>query len=135
MEIDKFLSRLDVVKQTSPTQWVARCPSHKDKYPSLSIGLSGDGKILINCFAGCTTESILAAINLTFRDLYPDNAPFRAAVATASKRLKPIDLKSLDETVLVIAKADLDSGKTLSIEDQARLELAMVRLGIRGAVA
>lgn len=135
MRAADFLERLEGVRQTSPNQWISKCPAHSDKSPSLSIGLSPDGKIKFHCFAACDGGSVLDAIGLKFRDLYPDNAPFRAAVSTAAKRLKPIDLRSLDETVLVIAKADLDAGKTLSIEDSARLELAMIRLGIKEAVA
>ena len=49
--------------------WAARCPAHEDRKASLSIGRSDDGRVLIHCHAGCTTDAVLQAIGLTFRDL------------------------------------------------------------------
>lgn len=48
-----------------------RCPAHDDKNPSLSVSLK-DNKILLHCFAGCSTESILDALGLTEADLFLD---------------------------------------------------------------
>ena len=33
--------------------WMARCPAHDDREPSLSIRDAGDGKVLVRCHAGC----------------------------------------------------------------------------------
>lgn len=49
-------------------QWTARCPSHADRLPSLSFRLS-DGKPILYCHAGCSTEDVLASLGLSFRDL------------------------------------------------------------------
>jgi len=49
----------------------ARCPAHDDERPSLSIKLTDDGRILLQCFAGCSIEQILAALRLTKADLIP----------------------------------------------------------------
>ena len=40
------------------------CPAHEDKEPSLSIGEGADGKLLLNCFAGCSFEEIILAAGL-----------------------------------------------------------------------
>lgn len=72
MELNEFLSRLNNVKK-SGSGYMAQCPvpNHNDKNPSLSIGMSEDGtKILINCFAGCTTDEILSAMGLKVSDLF-----------------------------------------------------------------
>jgi putative DNA primase/helicase len=53
--------------------WMARCPAHDDRYPSLSIREAEDGKILIYCHAGCDQEHVIAA--LRSRGLWPDNGP------------------------------------------------------------
>ena len=53
--------------------FMARCsvPGHDDKNPSVHIQLSEDGtRILIHCFAGCTTEEIMSAIGLKMSDLF-----------------------------------------------------------------
>ena len=41
MNADTLLSRLDKVKLTGPDKWVARCPAHDDRGPSL-----GDHKLV-----------------------------------------------------------------------------------------
>ena len=51
--------------------WLARCPAHDDRRPSLSIGVGRDGRTLLKCFAGCPTEAVIAAVDLTMRDLFP----------------------------------------------------------------
>ena len=33
--------------------WMARCPVHDDRSPSLSISAGKDGKVLVRCHAGC----------------------------------------------------------------------------------
>jgi len=43
--------------------WLARCPAHDDKRPSLSIGESNSGKLLIHCFGGCSFEMIIAQLS------------------------------------------------------------------------
>jgi hypothetical protein len=42
--------------------WSARCPAHDDQSESLSIGEGHEGKLLLHCHAGCSFESIRAAI-------------------------------------------------------------------------
>lgn len=49
----------------------ARCPAHDDRNPSLSVTEEADGKVLINCHAGCSTEDVLAVLGLTWMDLWP----------------------------------------------------------------
>lgn len=41
--------------------WMARCPEHDDRIPSLSIR-AVDGKVLVRCHAGCEQESVVAAL-------------------------------------------------------------------------
>src|SRR4029077_14921045 len=42
--------------------WMARCPAHDDREPSLSIREAEDGKILVHCHAGCDQEQVIAAL-------------------------------------------------------------------------
>jgi putative DNA primase/helicase len=51
--------------------WIAKCPAHEDRVASLSISESkSDGRVLVHCHAGCTTENVLAAVGLEMRDLF-----------------------------------------------------------------
>ena len=42
--------------------WMARCPVHEDRSPSLSISAGKDGKVLVRCHAGCDQRDLIAAL-------------------------------------------------------------------------
>ena len=42
--------------------WMARCPAHDDRDPSLSIMDAGDGKVLVRCHAGCEQMHVIAVL-------------------------------------------------------------------------
>ena len=73
--VDLVLSRLGLnnVKKVSGG-YMARCPVHDDKNPSLSITEGDDGRVLLKCFAGCSTEEIVKALGLTMSDLFPPSS-------------------------------------------------------------
>lgn len=54
------LSRLSGVRRMGG-YWMARCPAHEDRAPSLSLR-PVDDRLLANCFAGCDISDIRAAI-------------------------------------------------------------------------
>src|SRR5437870_3947424 len=68
--VETVLARLKGVR-TSKRGWVACCPAHSDREPSLSIGLGDEGQVLLNCFAGCTLERIVEAMGIIVADLFP----------------------------------------------------------------
>ena len=51
--------------------WIALCPSHDDRNPSLSISDGDDGKILLHCHAGCSVYQIASAAGFSLKDLFP----------------------------------------------------------------
>ena len=69
-EIAELLTRLDKVTGKYP-KWSARCPAHMDRSPSLGIRQLDDGKILINCLAGCGAVDVMDAIGMSLSDLFP----------------------------------------------------------------
>lgn len=54
------------------TQRSARCPVHDDNGPSLSVGLSPEGKVLMHCHAGCDPVQIWDTLGLLARDLFEE---------------------------------------------------------------
>ena len=40
---------------------MAKCPAHEDRTASLSINTGDDGRVLLKCHAGCSTDDILDA--------------------------------------------------------------------------
>lgn len=51
--------------------WSARCPAHNDGNPSLGVKVEDDGRILLTCHAGCSTDDVMAALGLNWTDFPP----------------------------------------------------------------
>lgn len=62
--ITDVIERLNKVKKTSANNWIAACPAHEDKHPSLSISVGRNDQVLLNCHAGCTFEDIVSSLDL-----------------------------------------------------------------------
>ncbi len=129
MSADNLLQHLRKIKRTKPNHWLACCPAHDDKSPSMSVRELDDGRVLIHCFAGCSVAEILSAVGLTFSDLFPENEnqhgkperrPFPAVDV-----LRAIAFESM---LVLIAAADLLAGHPFSDTDRTRLELAVSRI-------
>jgi hypothetical protein len=69
--IDKVLHRLEKAKSTAPGKWVAKCPAHDDRRPSLSIREADDHRVLLKCWTGCGAAEIVNALGLSLSDLFP----------------------------------------------------------------
>ena len=69
--IDALKDSGKTVKQTGQDSFIAQCPAHDDGKPSLSIR-KGRGQVLTFCFAGCTANAIVAALNMRIEDLFDD---------------------------------------------------------------
>lgn len=48
----------------------AKCPAHQDRTPSLSVSVGDDDRVLLHCFAGCPTETVVAELGLKPSDLF-----------------------------------------------------------------
>ncbi len=72
---DEILRHLNRVTHRGPGQWMAECPCHPDRNPSLSITQreDGDGAILLHCF-GCDAgfREVCEAIGISTSQLFPD---------------------------------------------------------------
>jgi len=129
--VDKLLSRLDGVKQTGTGRWIAKCPSHEDRRPSLSIREVEDGMVLVHCFTGCGGAEVIAAAGLEFSDLYPERLPAHdyhkgaRRPAHAEDVLRCVAFESL---LTATAASNLAQGYELTEQDRQRLWTAVERL-------
>jgi hypothetical protein len=128
--LEALLPRLERVKQTGKNKWMACCPAHEDSTPSLSIRSTDDGRVLIHDFGGCSTESVLDALNLTMSDLFEGPlghhfAPIYGGRFTANELLASIAHETF------VARLILEDAKdsVLSTEAMARLDRALVLIG------
>lgn len=122
MSAENLLIRLEKVRKTGQGRYIACCPAHADKSPSLAIRSMDDGTTLIHCFSGCGTEQVLSAVGLTFADLMPEakgnyikgeKRPFAAIDA-----LRCLGFEAL---VVMCAAKTLSNGKPLPEQDAERL--------------
>lgn len=85
--IENVLTHFEKVKPKTGGGWLALCPAHADRSPSLSIDRGDDGRVLLKCMAGCDTEAVLKAAGLTWSDIFPDGQrPQPQIVATYDYR-------------------------------------------------
>ncbi len=67
--VERVLAQLKGVRPAL-RGWVACCPAHADRNPSLSIGVGEQGQVLLKCFAHCPLERIVEAMGLSVEDLF-----------------------------------------------------------------
>ena len=69
-------------RRSGPHQWQGRCPSHKDRTPSLSITDGDDGRPLVHCHAGCEQSAVIEALRAKgLWNGYEGTSTMRAAFA------------------------------------------------------
>jgi hypothetical protein len=124
-----LIDQLEGVRRTGPTRWVAHCPAHEDRQPSLAVREVDDGRVLVHCFGGCSVENVLASVGLTFEALYParargDRLPPERRPFPAVDVLRALANESL---VTMCAASAVAQGKLLSATDRDRLTVAASR--------
>jgi hypothetical protein len=129
-----ILDRLDGVRDAGNGTHMAKCPAHDDSSPSLKVTFRDD-RTLIHCFAGCSVESVLESLGLTFSDLFPESVKpqTRQLRRPARQALQTLDREAL--VVLIIA-SDMLAHKIISEDVLERLTTAVGRIGkVRDEVA
>lgn len=129
MTIENLLSRLTKVKKTGNGRWLACCPAHDDRSPSLAIKIESDGRILIHDFAGCAVHEILGSVELTFDELFPEklmehgkplSRPFNAHDV--------LEALSAESMIVAVSANKLFHGEDFTIAEWQRLKLANQRI-------
>jgi hypothetical protein len=122
-----LLERLEGLEPRGKGRWMARCPAHRDRVPSLSIR-EADDRVLLHCFAGCEARAVLTAVGLSLSDLF--NEPLDHSwpairdyrhVHAAREALK---LLAHESFLVLLAAENLAHGRTLIDSDLARLSQA-----------
>lgn len=126
MSAAALLSRLEKVKETGADRWVACCPAHADRSPSLSIR-DDDGKVLLHCFAGCSAIDVLAAVGLDWDAVFPtrSNDPYR------DKKSPPVPYRdallciSAEAFVVLAVASKVERGDYVAADEMERLTQAV----------
>jgi hypothetical protein len=130
MSAARLLDRLEGVKSTGQGRWLARCPAHEDRSPSLSIRELGDGRLLLHDFAGCSAGDVLEALGLSLADLYPDGP--RGSFRPSHSRVPAGDVlqaiaHEVDVAALILA--GVVDRRAIQAGEFERLALAASRIG------
>ncbi len=129
--VNRLLGRLELVREIGAGRWIARCPAHEDRRPSLSIRGLEDGRILLHDFAGCSATDVVSAIGLELSDLFPER-PTHYHGATRPNHFhaarEALQLQGRQALIVAIAAENLASGISLTDEDRALLLAAARRL-------
>ncbi len=137
MSAATLIARLDGVRRTGAGRWLARCPAHDDRRPSLSVAELRGRPGAVHCFAGCAIEDVLDAVGLTFGDLFPprplgERLPRLRRPFPAADVLQAVAYEAL---VVYLCARSLDEGKRLTGPERERLRLAVSRLQHAAEVA
>lgn len=130
MALPYLLNALQKVKKTGPNRYIALCPAHADKRPSLTITEKDGGVVLIKCWAGCGAAEILQAVGLDFAALFPPRDE-QHAHKPQRRPWNPYDiLKTLEfeSTIAYLCAKKLAEGRPLSEREQDRLLQTVSRL-------
>ena len=135
MQLEQFLSLLRGVRRAGKGRWIARCPHHNDRRPSLAITKGDRVPILLHCFAGCDPDQVVGALGLELSDLMPERDPNfndgeRARLAmmpfTAEQAIRCLGTEA---TFLFVTAADIVSGKAIDSLTKDRIVEAAARIG------
>lgn len=129
MIVDHLLAHLDKVRKTSKDSWIACCPHHDDKSPSMTIREVDDGRLLLHCFAGCSVEDVLGSMGMTFSDLYPEkplehSKPMRRPFPAGDV----LEMVANEALIVAVASSNIRQGIQLTDVDHDRLWTAQERL-------
>ena len=84
--VTDFLALLEKVKPSGKDRWMALCPAHNDRTPSLSVTALPD-KILVSCQAGCHINAVLASLKIEMSDLYFDSHKAKSSALEGPKEI------------------------------------------------
>ena len=134
MSANTLLLHLTGIKETGAGRYLACCPAHSDKRPSLAIRELDDERVLIHCFAGCSVEEVLHAVGLELDALYPE----KLIGHCLHPERRPFSARDILEAVkhealiVSVAASTIARGETLVEDDRKRLMLASRRLQAAG---
>lgn len=123
-----LINRLEGVKATGPGRWIARCPAHEDRRPSLTVRELDDGRVLLHDFGGCETGAVLSALGLTLSDLFPRTGENYAPAHSRVPARDLLELISMETTTVWLIATSMRRSGRISEQDMERLTRAARRI-------
>jgi putative DNA primase/helicase len=120
MRISEFLALPKIhesLRKAGDQRWQCLCPAHADhRTKSLCIGVGDDGRILVDCKAGCKVDDVCKSLDIKLSDLFPD------AKDGVSKRRLPKETK-VSRSYPSIEDAGRKIAKRIQVQDSRPVRL------------
>ena len=127
MPIEPFLSKLHKVRPKGAGKWIACCPCHNDKSPSLAIS-DDHGVILIHCF-GCGANAVEVAetLGIDLSELFPDGVTYEKQQRKYFPADQVLSALKVESAVLYLISKQMLEG-TATKETKNEIYKSMCRL-------
>lgn len=127
--MEQILERLDGVRRHGKDKYMACCPVHQDKSPSMMVTDKGD-KITMYCFScGAKGPEIIKAIGLPTSVIFKDSGTFDKQSYILSKT------ETEDKMMIAVYDNAVNRGEVISHDDFRRYRLAKSREELRSEQA
>lgn len=101
-------------RRTGDDTYMACCPAHRDKSPSLSLKGLPDGRVLMHCFAGCSWDEILFVMDMDPSEIMPPNDNYKPVTSA----LKSAEKRFIRDVQLLVCESAMARGERLSESDK-----------------
>jgi hypothetical protein len=128
--IEDVLSRLSKVKKTGRGNWIACCPAHDDRSPSLTLHAADDGRVLCRCWSGCSFNEIVDAVGLGWEPWFPPKQAddFKLPIRRPFPAGDVLEALGSEAMLVAVAAANVALGVPLTQEDRDRVWEANCRI-------
>ncbi len=128
MRVEEILGRLDKVRRTGERNWIACCPAHDDKSPSMSVCDDVTGKVLVHCFGGCSAREIVEAVGLNLADLFADEPKKGQPTKRPFPAWDVLQCLGKESMIAYMVASAAARGEAIPKEDLDRCRLAASRI-------
>jgi hypothetical protein len=126
-----ILTHLQKVKRLGDGRYIALCPCHNDRNPSLGVTLKPDGKWLIRCFScGAKGIDVCNTLGIDPISLYPsnNNPRYEKQKRSGFSALQLMNAMEADLVRLLIIANDLNAIDALSDDDREFVSEVVIRI-------
>lgn len=102
-------------------QWMAQCPAHDDRNPSLAIREGRDGSALLTCHAGCDYTDVIGALGVTRASLFPQGTN-STATTEGAPTLTPLRLATHERHVHDYVYRDVQGRPVVLVSRYAQVD-------------
>ena len=110
---NEIASKLNKSSRNGEDSVKACCPAHEDRNPSFIASLSPKGDVLMNCFSGCSFESICDSLGIEAKDCMSEKPRNQEASLNVNEILSDFKIKEDNKKELIFNKENIANEEEL----------------------